>query len=79
MLFLWFISLHVPNAIADPYAGRGNRIVSAFDALLFCGVALILSQSKKHLTRFLKRFGQEMHTKEVAFRIISRVLLLFPY
>lgn len=47
MLFLWFVSLHVPNAIADPYVGRGNRIVSAFDALLFCGVALVLSQSKK--------------------------------
>ena len=47
MLFLWFVSLHVPNAIADPYVGRGNRIVSAFDALLFCAVALVLSQSKK--------------------------------
>lgn len=47
MLFLWFVSLHVPNAIADPYVGRGNRIVSAFDALLFCGVALVLSQLKK--------------------------------
>lgn len=49
MLFLWFVSLHVPNAIADPYVGRGNRIVSAFDALLFCGVALVLSQSKKQI------------------------------
>jgi uncharacterized membrane protein YphA (DoxX/SURF4 family) len=49
MLFLWFISLHIPNAIEDPYAGRGNRIVSAFDALLFCGVAMVLSQSKKTL------------------------------
>ncbi len=47
MIFLWFVSLHVPDAIADPYVGRGNRIVSAFDALLFCGVALVLSQSKK--------------------------------
>jgi uncharacterized membrane protein YphA (DoxX/SURF4 family) len=47
MLFLWFVTLHVPNAIEDPYVGRGNRIVSAFDALLFCGVALVLSQSKK--------------------------------
>lgn len=47
MLFLWFILLHVPNAIANPYAGRGNAIVSAFDALLFCGTALIISQSKK--------------------------------
>ena len=47
MLFLWFVFLHVPNAIADPYAGRGNKIVSAFDALLFCGTALVLSQLKK--------------------------------
>lgn len=48
MLFLWFVLLHVPNAIANPYAGRGNAIVSAFDALLFCGTALLLSQFKQH-------------------------------
>lgn len=47
MLFLWFISLHVPSAIANPASGRGNPVVSAFDALLFCGCALLLSQSKK--------------------------------
>ncbi len=47
MLFLWFVFLHLPNAIAYPYAGRGNQIVSAFDALLFCGTALVLSQLKK--------------------------------
>ncbi len=47
MLFLWFVFLHAPNAIADPYVGRGNKVVSAFDALLFCGVALVLSQSNK--------------------------------
>lgn len=45
MLFLWFILLHAPGAMADPYVGRGNLIVSAFDALLFCGTALVLSQS----------------------------------
>ncbi|HEY6956051.1 MAG TPA: hypothetical protein VI385_12460 [Flavisolibacter sp.] len=43
MLFLWFCLLHVPNAIANPYSGRGNSIVSAFDALVFCGTALIIS------------------------------------
>ncbi len=47
MLFLWFVLLHVPGAIANPYTGRGNLIVSAFDALLFCGIALVLSQLKK--------------------------------
>ena len=46
MLFLWFIMLHLPNAIADPYTGRGNAIVSAFDALLFSGVALIIAKNK---------------------------------
>ena len=53
MLFLWFVLVHIPNAIANPYAGRGNAIVSAFDALLFCGTALVLSQSnmpKSNLT-----------------------------
>jgi hypothetical protein len=49
MLFLWFILLHVPGAFANPYVGRGNLIVSAFDALLFCGTALILSQFKYQL------------------------------
>lgn len=45
MLFLWFVLLHVPNAILYPYAGRGNSIVSAFDALLFCGTALVIGQA----------------------------------
>ncbi len=46
MLFLWFMLLHVPSAIANPYIGKGNLIVSAIDSLLFCGTALLLSQSK---------------------------------
>jgi len=46
MLFLWFILLHVPDAIANPYLGKGDEIVSAFDALQFCGVALIIAYSK---------------------------------
>jgi hypothetical protein len=46
MLSLWFILLHVPGAVANPYVGRGNLIVSAFDALLFCGTALVISQTK---------------------------------
>ena len=45
MLFLWFLLLDVPGAIGNPTAGRGNLIVSAFDALLFCGTALVIAQS----------------------------------
>lgn len=43
MIFLWFIFLHIPRAIATPYIGHGNEIVSAFDALLFSGVALVIA------------------------------------
>ncbi|MGI8583914.1 MAG: hypothetical protein ACR2KX_17090 [Chitinophagaceae bacterium] len=56
MLFLWFVFLHVPSAIAHPYAGRGNQIVSAFDALLFCGVALMLACSKKNTNNLTQKF-----------------------
>lgn len=44
MLFLWVIFIHIPGAIADASSGNGNNIVSAFDALMFCGIALIISQ-----------------------------------
>lgn len=47
MLFLWFVLVHIPGAVRDPYYAHGNAIVSAFDALLFCGTALVLSQLKK--------------------------------
>ncbi len=48
MLFLWFVLLHVPGAIANPYIGHGNQIVSAFDALLFCGTALVIANTKRN-------------------------------
>lgn len=51
LLFLWFLLLHLPGAIADPGAGNGNLIVSAFDALLFCGTALALSPRQKEARR----------------------------
>ena len=53
MLFLWFILLHVPNALAHPYSNNGNEVVSAFDALLFCGTALViaLTNNTKKLNR----------------------------
>jgi uncharacterized membrane protein YphA (DoxX/SURF4 family) len=43
MIFLWFIFLHVPDAIDNPYVEHGNEIVSAFDALLFSGVAIVIA------------------------------------
>lgn len=42
-LFLWVIFLHLPRAIHEPYASRGNEVSSCFDALAFCGIALVIS------------------------------------
>lgn len=43
MIFLWFIFLHIPDAVRNPYLAKGNEIVSAFDALLFSGVAIVIA------------------------------------
>ena len=43
MIFLWFIFLHIPDAVRNPYLEKGNEIVSAFDALLFSGVAIVIA------------------------------------
>ena len=43
MIFLWFVFLHVPDAIARPCLAKGNEIVSAADALGFSGIAFVLA------------------------------------
>ena len=44
MLFIWFIILHIPRAIAaDPNADKGNEITSVFQALAFSGIAFIIA------------------------------------
>ena len=43
MILLWFIFLHLPSAIADPYVARGNELASAFDALAFSGIAFLIA------------------------------------
>lgn len=43
MIFLWFVLLHIPRAIADPFAGKGNEVTSAFQALGFSGIAFVLA------------------------------------
>ncbi len=47
MIFLWFIFLHIPDAVRNPYLQHGNEIVSAFDALLFSGVAIVIGLTTK--------------------------------
>jgi uncharacterized membrane protein YphA (DoxX/SURF4 family) len=43
MLFLWFIFLHIPRAVADPYMNKGNEITSVFQALLFSGTSFVIA------------------------------------
>ncbi|WP_020597614.1 hypothetical protein [Spirosoma panaciterrae] len=42
MIFLWFWLVHVPGALGDPVGNRGNLLASAFDALAYSGVALLI-------------------------------------
>lgn len=46
MIFLWFIMLHVPRAIADPHTGNGNEWTSVFEALAFSGIAFLIARTK---------------------------------
>lgn len=43
MVFLWFWFIHIPGAISQPLANRGEYVVSAADALAFSGIALLIA------------------------------------
>jgi uncharacterized membrane protein len=50
MIFLWFVFLHIPRAIADPHSAKGNEWTSVFEALAFSGIAFILAASRRSPT-----------------------------
>ena len=43
MLFIWFVILHIPRAVADPYVDKGNEVTSVFEALAFSGIAFVIA------------------------------------
>lgn len=43
MMFLWFLILHIPRAVATPELANGNEVTSAFEALAFSGIAFTLA------------------------------------
>jgi uncharacterized membrane protein len=45
MIFIWFLVLHIPRAVADPLSGKGNELASVFESLAFAGIGFILSQT----------------------------------
>ena len=53
MIFIWFVILHSPRAIADPNGNRGNELASVFDALAFTGIAFIIAATAKQKEQYL--------------------------
>jgi hypothetical protein len=43
MIFIWVIILHIPKAIASPFAYKGGEVTSAFLALAYCGIAFVIA------------------------------------
>ena len=43
MIFIWFLILHIPRAVATPELDNGNEITSVFQALAFSGVGFVLA------------------------------------
>ncbi len=43
MIFIWFIILHIPRGIADPYGLQGNEISSVFESFGFSGIAYLIA------------------------------------
>src|SRR5262245_38548477 len=44
MIFTWFLTLHMPRALAAPAAAQRNEWIAVFEALAFAGVALLLTE-----------------------------------
>jgi uncharacterized membrane protein YphA (DoxX/SURF4 family) len=51
MIFIWFIIIHIPDAVMNPQLQNGNEVISAFSALAFSGIAFVIAgvHDKKYL------------------------------
>ncbi len=45
MIFLWFITLHIPRVIASSSSNMGDELISAFLALAYSGIAFAIAGS----------------------------------
>jgi uncharacterized membrane protein YphA (DoxX/SURF4 family) len=55
MIFIWFIFLHIPDAISNPLVDHGNEITAALSALAFSGIAMVIATSPAHQSLIYKR------------------------
>jgi hypothetical protein len=49
MIFIWFIILHIPKAMAFPITDQGGEISSAFLALAYCGIAFVIAGATRKI------------------------------
>jgi uncharacterized membrane protein len=47
MIFIWFIILHIPKAVASPFADMGSEVTSALLALAYSGIAFVIARVGK--------------------------------
>jgi hypothetical protein len=43
MIFIWFISLHIPRVVASPFSDLGGEVTSAILALAYSGTAFVIA------------------------------------
>ncbi len=66
MIFIWFLILHIPRAVADPYSGNGNEVRSVCEAFAFSGIAFVLAfatqrKNGTYLRRKIKVYATSHH------------------
>ncbi len=54
MIFIWFLILHIPRAIAMPELLNGNEITSVMQSLAFSGVSFALAFTEREKTKQAK-------------------------
>jgi uncharacterized membrane protein len=47
MIFIWVIILHIPKAIASPFADMGSEVTSALIALAYSGIAFVIVKDNR--------------------------------
>ena len=45
VIFIWFLVLHIPRAVAAPVTDKGNELASVFESLGFSGIAFLIAYS----------------------------------
>jgi uncharacterized membrane protein YphA (DoxX/SURF4 family) len=43
MIFIWFLIIHIPDAVQNPLLEKGNEVISALSALAFSGIAFVIA------------------------------------